>query len=193
MDNSGSYGQICAKMSFIEAVELGIICAYKVIVSVVDTSSLQLELLYDGEVIGEEISAREAAIRESISLALEKYDARKIITYHTTIEQAENFAYRVLKDTLKGYEILHINCSMTGRQRHEVMERFRNAERAVITNARCLTEGIDVPAVDMVVFAEPKYSEIDIVQAVGRVMRVNEGKTTGYVILPLFLDQKYGW
>jgi len=192
MDNSGSYGQICAKMSFFEAVELGIICSYKVIVSVVDTNSLQMEMLYDGEVTGEEIPARDAAIRESILQALEKYDVRKIITYHTTIEQAENFASCVLNDSINGYEILHINSVMTGKLRHEVMKRFRNSERAIITNARCLTEGIDVPAVDMVVFTEPKYSEIDIVQAIGRAMRVSEGKATGYILLPLFLDQMSG-
>jgi len=192
MDNSSSFGRICAMMSFSEAVELGIICSYKVIVSVVDTSSLQLELLYDGEVTGEEIPARDAAIRESISKALEKYGAKKVIIYHTTIEQAENFASRVLKDYIRGYEILHINSGMTGIQRHNIMERFRNSERAIITNARCLTEGIDVPAVDLVVFADPKHSEIDIVQAIGRAMRISEGKTTGYVLLPLFLDKRSG-
>ena len=192
MDNPSNYGRVCAKMTFAEAVSLGIICSYKVIASIVDSSSLHLNLLYDGEVPGKDISARDVAIRQNILQALEKYDAKKIITYHSTIEQAENFSSKVLKDAMSGYEILHISSEMTSMQRHDVMERFRKAERAIITNARCLTEGIDVPAVDMVVFAKPKYSEIDIVQAIGRAMRVSEGKTTGYVLLPLFLDQKSG-
>jgi hypothetical protein len=95
-----------------------------------------MKLLYDGEVTGKEISVRDAAIRESISQALEKYNVKKVITYHSTIEKAENFAYLVLKDAIRGYEILHINSDMTGKQRREVMERFRNAELAIITNAR---------------------------------------------------------
>jgi superfamily II DNA or RNA helicase len=151
---------------------------------------MQLRMIDDGVVVEEEITARDAAIRESISLALEKYDVKKIISYHSTINRAETFTSDVLKDAMSGYEKLHISSNMTGKQRHEVMERFRKAKRAIITNARCLTEGIDVPAADMVLFADPKYSEIDTVQAVGRVMRVSKGKITGYIFLPLFLDQK---
>jgi superfamily II DNA or RNA helicase len=192
MDNASNYGQVCAQMSFVEAENLGIICPYKVIVSVVDTNSLKLESIDNGIVSGNTISVRDAAIRESILLALTKYDTKKVITYHSTIEQAEEFASIVLNNAVSDYEILHVNSDMTGKQRHDIMQRFRQASRAIITNARCLTEGIDVPAVDMIVFADPKHSEIDIVQAIGRVMRVSEGKTTGYVFLPLFLDQKSG-
>jgi predicted helicase len=55
----------------------------------------------------------------------------------------------------------------------------------VLTNARCLTEGVDVPALDAVMFLTPRRSKIDIVQAVGRVMRKPPGKQLGYVILPV--------
>ena len=55
----------------------------------------------------------------------------------------------------------------------------------VLSNARCLTEGIDVPGLDAVIFVQPRKSQIDIVQAVGRVMRQAEGKKYGYVILPV--------
>ena len=55
----------------------------------------------------------------------------------------------------------------------------------VLTNARCLAEGVDVPALDAILFMHPRKSQIDIVQAVGRVMRKAEGKTLGYVILPV--------
>ncbi len=57
----------------------------------------------------------------------------------------------------------------------------------ILTNARCLTEGIDVPALDGVVFFSPRKSQIDIVQAVGRVMRIAKGKKVGNVILPVVL------
>lgn len=55
----------------------------------------------------------------------------------------------------------------------------------ILTNARCLTEGIDVPALDAIMFLYPRRSEIDVVQAVGRVMRKSEGKRFGYIILPI--------
>ena len=58
-------------------------------------------------------------------------------------------------------------------------------ECRVLTNARCLSEGVDVPALDSVVFFNPRNSMVDVVQSVGRVMRKSEGKDYGYIILPV--------
>ena len=55
----------------------------------------------------------------------------------------------------------------------------------VLTNARCLSEGVDVPALDAVMFLSPRKSQVDIVQSVGRVMRLAPGKRYGYIILPV--------
>ena len=55
----------------------------------------------------------------------------------------------------------------------------------VLTNARCLTEGVDVPALDAILFLHPRKSDIDVVQAVGRVMRRAGDKKCGYIILPI--------
>jgi len=55
----------------------------------------------------------------------------------------------------------------------------------ILSNARCLSEGIDVPALDGVIFLQPRESIVDIVQSVGRVMRQAKGKDTGYVVLPV--------
>ena len=55
----------------------------------------------------------------------------------------------------------------------------------ILSNARCLSEGIDVPALDAVLFMTPRNSQVDIVQAVGRVMRKAKGKDYGYIILPV--------
>ena len=57
----------------------------------------------------------------------------------------------------------------------------------ILSNARCLSEGIDVPALDTVLFMNPRNSQVDIVQAVGRAMRKAEGKQYGYIILPVFI------
>jgi hypothetical protein len=56
-----------------------------------------------------------------------------------------------------------------------------------MTNAKCLTEGVNVPAIDCVLFADPKQSVVDIVQAAGRALRVNEGKKFGYIMMPLIV------
>ena len=58
-------------------------------------------------------------------------------------------------------------------------------ESRVLTNARCLSEGVDVPGLDSVIFLNPRNSMVDVVQSVGRVMRKAEGKDYGYIILPV--------
>ena len=55
----------------------------------------------------------------------------------------------------------------------------------ILTNARCLSEGVDVPTLDAVLFLSPRNSQVDVIQAVGRVMRRAEGKDFGYIILPV--------
>lgn len=55
----------------------------------------------------------------------------------------------------------------------------------ILTNARCLSEGVDVPALDAVLFLNPRDSVVDVVQSVGRVMRKADGKKYGYIILPI--------
>ncbi|MDP9806406.1 putative helicase [Trueperella bonasi] len=55
----------------------------------------------------------------------------------------------------------------------------------ILTNARCLSEGVDVPTLDAVLFLNPRKSQVDVIQAVGRVMRKAEGKDFGYIILPV--------
>ena len=72
---------------------------------------------------------------------------------------------------LPEFQTFHVNGTMPTAERDGIMREFRGAARAVISNARCLTEGVDVPAVDMVAFLTPKRSRVDIVQATGRAMR----------------------
>ena len=57
----------------------------------------------------------------------------------------------------------------------------------ILSNVRCLSEGVDVPALDAVLFLTPRNSQVDVVQSVGRVMRIAPGKKLGYVILPVVI------
>lgn len=87
-----------------------------------------------------------------------------------------------------GFATLRVNGSMTMGERDRIMRSCSRSERGILSNVRCLTEGVDLHAVDMVAFMSPKKSRVDIVQAIGRAMRRAPGKRIGYVFLPLFLD-----
>ncbi len=91
-------------------------------------------------------------------------------------------------------ETQHVDGTMNALQRNEKLrwlkdESEKQNESAnvcrILSNARCLSEGVDVPALDAVLFLNPRKSQIDVVQAVGRVMRKSEGKKYGYIILPI--------
>ena len=69
------------------------------------------------------------------------------------------------------------------------MRSFTKSSKALMTNARCLTEGVDLPAIDCVVFTDPKKSKIDIVQAAGRALRLSPGKKFGYILIPIFVPE----
>ena len=88
-------------------------------------------------------------------------------------------------------DVVHIDGTMNAYERSKHLGWLRQAGdeggARVLTNARCLTEGVDVPALDAVLFMAPKRSDIDVVQAVGRVMRRAEGKDVGYIVLPVLV------
>ena len=82
----------------------------------------------------------------------------------------------------------HVDGKTNALQRKKSIEWLKGNSEGVcriLSNARCLSEGIDVPTLDAVLFMSPRNSHVDIVQAVGRVMRKAEGKTYGYIVLPV--------
>ncbi|MQF64337.1 damage-inducible protein, partial [SAR202 cluster bacterium AD-802-L14_MRT_200m] len=86
-------------------------------------------------------------------------------------------------------EVAHVDGTFNAEQRNEKLNWLKDDidddQCRVLTNVRCLSEGVDVPALDAIMFLHPRKSQIDVVQAVGRVMRKAEGKDLGYVILPI--------
>ncbi|GHQ59184.1 helicase [Helicobacter pylori] len=86
----------------------------------------------------------------------------------------------------------HIDGTMNCKVRLEKLEElneFKPKTCKVLSNARCLSEGVDVPALDSIVFFDGKSAMVDIIQAVGRVMRKAKGKKRGYIILPIALEE----
>ena len=86
-------------------------------------------------------------------------------------------------------EVQHVDGTYNARERGKGLDWLKEDAGAdvcrILSNARCLTEGVDVPALDAILFLHPRNSQIDVVQAVGRVMRRAPGKRMGYVILPI--------
>ncbi|MFM6508322.1 MAG: helicase-related protein, partial [Dolichospermum sp.] len=94
-------------------------------------------------------------------------------------------------ETVLECELDHVDGKQNALQRTEKLEWLKaeppqgsNTCR-ILSNARCLSEGVDVPALDAVMFLTPRNSVVDVVQSVGRVMRKSEGKKYGYIILPV--------
>ncbi|MGF7158289.1 putative helicase [Bartonella heixiaziensis] len=88
-------------------------------------------------------------------------------------------------------EVRHIDGTQSVKKRNEELDWLKgNAENNVcriLSNVRCLSEGIDVPALDAIMFLHPRNSQVDVIQAVGRVMRRAPNKKTGYIILPIII------
>ena len=129
-------------------------------------------------------------IKTSKAIA-EQYPAL-IHHYQDTLREAAALNDVDLLNVDLDIEVDHVDGTMNVMERAEKLTWLQSAQDAqdtevtrVLTNARCLSEGVDVPALDSVIFFHPRNSMVDVVQSVGRVMRKAEGKDYGYIILPV--------
>ena len=199
MDVPEVYGPVAYHLSCAQAVQDNMICGYKVLISVVTSEMVNDELLRRGAVLVEQdlVKARQVANELTVQDAIERYGIGKVITFHKSVAAAASFSVQGPEGIMAhvpGLTAFHVNGTMASGTRDPIMRAFAEGERTLISNARCLTEGVDVPAVDMVAFLTPKRSLVDIVQATGRAMRKSDAthKTTGYVLVPLFLEHVAG-
>ncbi|MFP6162320.1 type ISP restriction/modification enzyme [Helicobacter pylori] len=115
-------------------------------------------------------------IKDSFETIMECYD-----------EELKKKSFKNLKISID-----HIDGTMNCKDRLEKLEelnQFQPNTCKVLSNARCLSEGVDVPALDSIVFFDGKSAMVDIIQAVGRVMRKAKRKKRGYIILPIALEE----
>jgi predicted helicase len=199
MDDETIYGPRAYTLTFGSAARQGIICKYKVVISVVDGQEINEFALKHGITLvdGDLIGARWVANQIALERSVEQTGARRAITFHSRISSAKEFSTagtHGIKHYLPEFSVFHVNGEQKSSERKQLIRSFRDAAKGLVTNARCLTEGIDVPAVDMVAFIDPRHSKIDIAQATGRVMRKPRGsdKEFGYVVIPLFLERESG-
>lgn len=93
------------------------------------------------------------------------------------------------QDSMQLIASKHIDGTMNATDRNELLSWLKDEpnerECRVLTNVRCLSEGVDVPSLDAVLFLSARNSQVDVVQSVGRVMRKSPGKKYGYIIIPI--------
>ena len=143
----------------------------------------------------DEAEAQSIAAGIALKRVYQRHKINHAISFHRSIRSADRF--REQQDALNRLRRvgpkttnLHISSKKTAGQRSDLLRQFVYHKRALMTNARCLTEGVDVPAIDCVMFADPKQSRVDIVQAAGRALREHQGKRFGYIIVPLIVPEK---
>lgn len=199
MDDPALYGPIAHELSFAAAVAAGIICDYRVVLSVVDPAEVSAFALQHGITLVKGDLQATAWVASQIALAhaITETRATKVITFHSRVAHAQVFASdteRGIGQYLDAFTVSHVNGSQSTADRRDTLSGFRDERCRLVTNARCLTEGVDLPAVDMVAFINPRKSKVDIVQAAGRAMRKprDGDKEFGYIVVPVLLTYRDG-
>ncbi len=197
MDDPRDYGDLIYELSFKEAINAKppIISDYKIITFGITTPEIE-KITEDNKYLEvkkdlKDITARELATAIALRKAIKKLKIKNAISFHRSIRRADNFRKQQdliskVYPTYGKLKTFHVKGDMPTSDRALEMLSFEE-EKGLMTNARCLTEGVDLPAIDCVCFTDPKRSKVDIVQAAGRALRLSKGKKFGYILIPIFI------
>lgn len=180
MDDPTVFGPVAHTVTFGEAITAGMLTDYQVLV---------IAGRRDSEVEGNTVPA-------VLAKAIDEHRISRVLTFHGRVAKAGAFAKALDNFTTpegKTLRAKHVSGVMPTSDRSRTLEWLADtakptAEVRVVSNARCLSEGIDVPAVDGILFADQRSSIVDIIQAIGRVLRPSPGKKIGSIVLPVELD-----
>lgn len=198
MDDESIYGPVLYRYPFAAGIRDGYLSDYRLVVAA-STDAQVRELAGDRQLAEDGVPVAMAAAQAALAMAAAEYGLRRCVVFTQRVEQARLFAQtlpRILDRLPPGRRppgavsagVVHGD--MTTVQRDLALDRLRNPPDggwAVVTNARCLSEGIDIPAIDSVMFTSPKESVIDIAQAVGRALRPHGDTDTATVVVPALL------
>jgi superfamily II DNA or RNA helicase len=204
MDDEDVFGPVLHRLSFGEAIERNLLSDYQVVVVGVDDETYRA-YAERGELVTRDgrtmTDARTLAGQIGLAKSMRKYDLRRTISFHGRIKAAREFSAE-LPDVVAWMPPRarpagplwsdHVSGAMTSGHRDRLLLRFRHLapkERGLLSNARCLGEGVDVPSIDGVAFIDPRRSTIDIVQALGRAIRKAPDKKLGTIVLPVFIPE----
>jgi superfamily II DNA or RNA helicase len=203
MDNEAAFGRVFYRLTFGEAIKRDLLTDYQVAVVGVDDATYR-DWAERGRFVttnGTEVTdARTLAGQIGLAKAMRGYDLQRTITFHSRVKRAQGFAYSLPKviawmpaDQRPTGQLWsdYASGEMPAGQRTVLLQHLRQldrGQRGLLANARCLAEGVDVPTLDGVAFIDPRRSEVDIVQAVGRAIRRAPDKTIGTVVIPVFIE-----
>jgi predicted helicase len=195
MDDRKLFGPLAHRLSFAAAIKAGLLSDYRVVV-VAERDRADGGQVPAAETVGTAVevdgSDSELATLSALRQAATRFGLRRAVTFHGRVRAAERFAGLLrqsgpLPDGRQVWSRI-VDSTMSSGERRQVLAELADADEgtfAVVSNARCLGEGVDVPAIDTVVFAHAKHSLVDIVQAVGRALRTAEGKQIGTIVIPV--------
>jgi predicted helicase len=232
MDDPLLYGPELFVINFSEAVRLGLLCDYKVVVLAIEEThvsrriqellkSANNELRVDdaakiigcwkalakqgmnSDLVGDSDPMKRAVafcqvIESKQGGKIHKVSSKQIAGMFQAVVSAYQASDTELDDELRqsaaytlACEAEHVDGSMSASEKDACLSWLKedppeNTCR-ILSNVRCLSEGVDVPALDAVLFLTPRNSQVDVVQSVGRVMRNAPGKKRGYVVLPVVI------
>jgi len=215
MDDVSLFGHELHRLGFGEAVGKSLLADYKVLVLAVDEAyvsrTFQAQLASkDNELALEDatkitgcwngLEKRFQASKSDVDLQGDLDPMRRAVAFSRSIKDSKKFvdqftqlvaAYKSDHPDTNVLEVEadHVDGTFDALKRGALLEWLKAESPTntcrILSNARCLSEGVDVPALDAVLFLNPRNSVIDVVQSVGRVMRRAEGKRYGYIILPI--------
>lgn len=212
MDDESIYGKEIVRLTFGQAVNCGALTDYKVSVLAIDEHYIHKNMQgimknadneLDTNDIGKIIGVWNAMVkRNGITGEITGAPMKRAIAFSDRIAHSKQITKEFntvineyLGDNAKdsfSVDVRHVDGSMDAMKKKEEIDWLAGDvpenQAHILSNVQFLTEGIDVPNLDAMIFFSPKKSQIDIVQAVGRIMREFEGKEYGYIILPIVVD-----
>ncbi|MBV4492713.1 DEAD/DEAH box helicase [Pseudomonas oryzicola] len=216
MDDMATFGPVFHQLRFDEAVRRDLLSDYKVLVIAVDELHVSRVLNRRIADSGDELKLDDAvkivgcwnglgkhvAAEDGMDVSVDPQPMRTAIAFAQSIKHSKLLTAEFVRisddlgdqiDYLPALEAKHVDGTMNVVERNQKLSWLKgNIGKEeplcrILTNARCLSEGVDVPALDAAIFLNPRDSVVDVVQSVGRVMRKDPAgrKKYGYVILPI--------
>ena len=200
MDQEDVYGQTIHLYTFKEAIDDGILSDYKI--ATMNVTEQEIKSLIEnnfyikpsGKHWRKEIESQMLAAVVALRKSYKKYGFSHALSYHSSLARATSFQEAQIlygKSFLQmdSLHTFHVQGDTPAGLRNKIFKDFINAPTGLITNVRCLTEGVNIPKIDGILFADPKKSKVDIVQAVGRALRPHKSKKMSYIIVPVLIDE----
>ena len=182
MDNEQLYGKIAYNLNIGDAINKGIIKDYKIIVTKI---SAEIKNEHDYYSI----------LSECILKVMNEKKLKKALLFNSTIKDSEkikNYVNYKKEISENDFEAFHVDGYLDIKTRKEIIYKLSNEdEKTIVTNAKLFSEGIDIPAIELIGFLNRTKSIVDIAQRVGRVQRkrFEDDNEPGYIFIPLFEDK----